>query len=82
MLCVGMPLGTLCVPQRHSRTDAVADCIDFDTANPMRKDQTRFRKLSFSDGENPYDFADLPKQYGLEVFELAGLYKAVDDKSR
>lgn len=30
----------------------------------------------------PTDFADLPKQYGLEVFELAGLYKAVDDKSR
>lgn len=30
----------------------------------------------------PTDFADLLKQYGLEVIELAGLCKAVDDKSR
>ncbi|MCP2053599.1 UNVERIFIED_ORG: hypothetical protein J3D59_003459 [Pseudomonas fluorescens] len=53
MLCVGMPLGMLRVPQRHSRTDAVPDCIDFDTANPMRKEQLSFRKLSFSEGEHP-----------------------------
>lgn len=30
----------------------------------------------------PTEFADLLKQYGLEVFELARLYKAVDGKGR